>query len=342
MLKNVKSFYILRIIFSFLNEKQKLKIIKYNKNLQQNINISLINYKVFSNKIIIYEQNGKGKECFEGNLIYEGEYLNGERNGKGKEYRNDNLEYEGEYLNGKRHGQGIEYKEKEIIFNGEYLNGLRHGKGLEYYIIKKKKSCELIFEGNYKDGKKCDGYGKEYDLNGKLIYEGEYKNLKKFNGKEYNNDEKVIEYKNGRIWNGKGKEYNDNGDIIYEGEYLNGKRNGQGKEYDEDKNIIFEGSYKDGKRYNGKSFIYLNNIKFLFEDIVIGLVLNNYYNIKKIDDNNQEIDDYDYYNGKGKEYNNDKLLFEGKYLNGKRHGKGKEYNDNGELKFEVYIYMFLK
>ena len=31
---------------------------------------------------------------------------------------------------------------------------------------------------------------------------------------------------------------------------------------------------------------------------------------------------------------NNKLLFEGEYLNGKQNGKGKEYNDDGELIFE--------
>ena len=38
-------------------------------------------------------------------------------------------------------------------------------------------------------------------------------------------------------------------------------------------------------------------------------------------------------NGKGKEYNNGKLIFEGNYLDGQRNGKGKEYQ-NGELIFE--------
>ena len=38
-------------------------------------------------------------------------------------------------------------------------------------------------------------------------------------------------------------------------------------------------------------------------------------------------------NGKGKEYNNGKLSFEGNYLDGQRNGKGKEYQ-NGELIFE--------
>ena len=88
-----------------MKEKIKLKIIKYNKNLQNKIDIKLINYKFYSGKYIIYENKIKGKE-YQGNddtLIYEGEYLNGERNGKGKEYdKNGKLKFEGEYLNGKR------------------------------------------------------------------------------------------------------------------------------------------------------------------------------------------------------------------------------------------------
>ena len=39
-------------------------------------------------------------------------------------------------------------------------------------------------------------------------------------------------------------------------------------------------------------------------------------------------------NGTVKEYNNDILVFEGEYLNGKRNGKGKEYNSNGTVDFE--------
>ena len=40
----------------------------------------------------------------------------------------------------------------------------------------------------------------------------------------------------------------------------------------------------------------------------------------------------------GKEYDGftEKLIYEGKYLNGKRNGKGKEYNEYGTLEFEGY------
>ena len=54
MLKNIKSIYIYRIIFSFLEECTKLKFIKYNKKIQNDLNISLINYQFYSRKLIIF------------------------------------------------------------------------------------------------------------------------------------------------------------------------------------------------------------------------------------------------------------------------------------------------
>ena len=50
MLENVKSVYFLKIIFSFVEDRQKLKIIKYNKRLQNKIDIKLVNY-IFKWKI---------------------------------------------------------------------------------------------------------------------------------------------------------------------------------------------------------------------------------------------------------------------------------------------------
>ena len=114
MLENIKSSFFTKILFSYLNEEIKLKIIKYNKNLQNLLGINLFNYKIFSKRIIIYEENGKAKEyncaCSKDTLIFEGEYLNGKRNGKGKEYYyNGTILFEGEFLNGKRNGKGKEY-----------------------------------------------------------------------------------------------------------------------------------------------------------------------------------------------------------------------------------------
>ena len=62
MLSNIKSSYFSEIIFSYIYERKKLKLVKYNKSLQKNINISIINYKFYSGKYIIYETNNIGKE----------------------------------------------------------------------------------------------------------------------------------------------------------------------------------------------------------------------------------------------------------------------------------------
>ena len=173
LFENINSKYISKILFSYLNEKFKLNVIKYNKKLQNKIDINLINYKFYSGKYIIYETNNIGKE-YEGksdNLLFEGEYSNGKRNGKGKEYYKDGkLRFEGEYLNRVRlngklydnygnfycdlnnlNGLVKKYSLRgELEFEGEYLNGKRNGKGKEYIF------SNLIFEGEYLNDKKME------------------------------------------------------------------------------------------------------------------------------------------------------------------------------------------
>ena len=148
MIDNIKSSYFIKIIFSLFDEKRKLKLIKYNKNMKNKLEVHLVNYKFFSSKYAIFEPNGKGKEFnYEDELVFEGEYLRGERNGKGKEYKG-NFIFEGEYVNGLREGKGKEYYYNKLIFDGEYLKGKRNGKGKEYYRRK------LVFEGEYSKGNK--------------------------------------------------------------------------------------------------------------------------------------------------------------------------------------------
>ena len=129
------------------------------------------------------------------NLIFEGEYLYGkEWDGKGYNPKNNNIEYT---LN-KGKGYIKEYDDDgKLEFEGEYLNGERNGKGKEY----------------------------KHET---LIFEGEYLNGKKWNGKGFDNNNKVYELKNG---NGFVREFNNNTSLKFEGEYLNGERNGKGKEY---------------------------------------------------------------------------------------------------------------
>ena len=233
MLKNIKSTYFIQLIYIHIDESQKLKIIKCNKKLQKNINISIINYKYFQKKYIIYESNGIAEE-YDGyfdTLIYDGQYLNGQRHGRGKIYNKDYyLEFDGEFLNGKRNGKGKEYDYDTLKFDGEYLNRKRHGKG------------------------------KEYNYNGRLRFEGEYLNGKEWIGTRYNYNGKMI-FKLDNNINGKGKEYDEDGKLEYEGEYKNSKRNGKGKEYWND-HLIFEGEYLNDLKWNGIGYDLSNNITF--------------------------------------------------------------------------------
>jgi len=85
---DIKSSYIIKEVFSFLKEKNKLNIIIYNRELQKIIGVDIEDYKKIDGKNKKGIKNGKGKEYLLNTkiLIFEGEYLNGKRNGKGKEY----------------------------------------------------------------------------------------------------------------------------------------------------------------------------------------------------------------------------------------------------------------
>ena len=135
MLENIKSSHIFQKVFTYINEKMKLKLVKYNKRISNKLYIGLINYQTFQSKYIVYEENEKGKEynIFTNELIFEGNYKNKIKNGHGKEYYYDELIFEGEFLNGKKNGKGKEYYDNgELKFDGEYLNGKRwNGKGYD-------------------------------------------------------------------------------------------------------------------------------------------------------------------------------------------------------------------
>ena len=302
--EKIKSRLIYKIIFSNMNERIKLKTMKYNKKLQKKLNINLIYYKYFLGRYIIYETKSKGKEYNSSDkLIFSGEYMNGERHGKGKVYNNKGqLAFEGEYLKGKRSGYGKDYYDNgKLYYEGQYLNNERNG------------------------------YGKEYYKDGELRLEGEFKNDDIWNGKIFDkNNNLVSEIKNG---NGLVKIYDNDGHLSIEGEFLNGKINGKGMECYNDGKLKFEGEFKGGKKWKGKGYDMSNNIIYEIKD---GKGKIKEYN----NDNNLEFE-CEYLNGerngKGKEYyENGELRFEGEYLNGERNRKGKDYYENGELRFEGY------
>ena len=137
-MEKINCSYIISYIFSFLNDRTKLDLIKSNKQLQKIIDISIINYSIFSGKYRIIDEKGDGIEynIFNDEIIFEGKYLKGKKNGIGIEYHN----------NGK------------IKFNGEYKEGKKwNGKVYNYFEI-------LISE--FKEEK---GFIEEYDKWGHLI-----------------------------------------------------------------------------------------------------------------------------------------------------------------------------
>ena len=345
----MKSYFFLQKLFTHLIDKTKLKLVKYNKNLQAELRLKFIDYQLFTKNYIIYESKTKGKEySWEGYLIYDGEYLKGERHGKGKEYYHyRGLKFDGEFRNGRRWtGKGYDtrnvliYEIKEgkghlkdygnsserLMYDGEYLNGFKNGKGKEYNTYNK---C-LKYEGEFYNGVR-HGKGSSYNRYAKLKFKGEFFFGKKWTGKGYEPDGKTEAYE---IKDGKGfirQYYNSSRIIKYEAEYSNGEINGKGKEYYDgvfNNKLKFEGEFLNGKKWNG--YLYTKNtvheIKYGKEVIC--------------ENSKDEIESHLKYHkvvldGKKIEYgfNND-LEFEGEYSNGKRNGKGKEYYGNGVLRYE--------
>jgi len=296
----------MKIVFSYINEETKLKLIKYNKSLQNELKINIVNYRRYSGKYLIKIDNRRVKvyKSFNYKLLYKGEYLNGKKHGKGKEYYHHStlLKFTGEYLNGKK-WDGIGYDDTH---NSIYK--LNYGKG----HVKKIFNHKIKFEGEYSNGKK-NGKGMECNFFTELSFEGEFRNGKKWNGKLFDRDNNIsYEMKNGK---GYIKKYIPN-NLIFEGEYLNGELYGKGKIIKDfstfmNKYIyIYEGGFFNGKKH-GKGKEYKNN-ELIFEGEFIK----------------------DERNGKGKEYFKNKLRFDGEYLNNKK-WSGKGYDENGNIIYEI-------
>jgi len=80
-LNYIKSSYIIKEVFSFINQKRKLNIIIHNKYLQNIIGVDIEYYKKINGKYIIIDKNWieKEYELNTNNLLFEGEYLNWKR-----------------------------------------------------------------------------------------------------------------------------------------------------------------------------------------------------------------------------------------------------------------------
>ena len=86
MLDRVKSIHFVKRLFRLISEGKKLKVVKYNRNIQHKLNITILDYKSFIGTYTAFEGNGIVREYYSYNdvILFEGEYLNGRRNGYGK------------------------------------------------------------------------------------------------------------------------------------------------------------------------------------------------------------------------------------------------------------------
>ena len=110
LINSIKSRNIFKQIFSFIDDDLKLKLIIYNKKIQNVFKIDIDYIKEKSGKIKFYEKNGTVKvySLKTNKLIFERHYLNGKKQGKGTEYyENGYLKFKGKFLNGKKiYGKG--------------------------------------------------------------------------------------------------------------------------------------------------------------------------------------------------------------------------------------------
>ena len=146
--------------------------------------------EIIKNDINKKRNNGKyinGKYIWEDGKYYIGEYKNNIPNGKGiKYYKNGNILYEGEFINGKFEGNGKYIYDDGKYYIGQYKNGLREGKGIIYY-----KNRKLLFEGKFINDKR-EGNGKYIWENGEY-YIGQYKNgLRNGKGTMYYSNGNII------------------------------------------------------------------------------------------------------------------------------------------------------
>ena len=83
----IKSNYILKNVFSNLYEKRKLKLLIYNKNIQDKLGLNLEYFKTISGKEHFGGRNEIGIEykLDTKKIIFKGQYKNGIKNGKGKD-----------------------------------------------------------------------------------------------------------------------------------------------------------------------------------------------------------------------------------------------------------------
>ncbi|PJO43040.1 AAA family ATPase [Lysinibacillus xylanilyticus] len=233
----------------------------------------------------------------EGELLFEGEFVNHMKQGNGIMYLKGQMIYQGEFIQNKKQGNGILYKDGQVYYEGHFRNDLMEGYGILYYeedvIAPFKEIREQYphlnqpqYEGDFVHGMK-KGKGKQYYPSGFFQYEGDF------------------------IWNhmqGAGKLYyapespsteelaNGVTSLQYEGYFFEDMKHGKGKNYSRQGELVSEGQFKEDAMTGQGTLYYANGQASYIGDLV----------------NGEKHGRGDYFNEEGK------IIYSGEFINGER------------------------
>lgn len=224
-------------------QKMSFKKSKVDKFWINNINEQIQNWLKIQNEKNSNDQQSDdikrfGEYTTSYNEKYIGEWVKGLKHGKGKCFFNGCI-YEGEWENGKKSGHGVLTYSTGEVYIGSWKNDLQNGKGEIKRKGKDGSLSEILYSGNWVDGK--------FHGSGKLVYP---------NGDAYVGDffegrmcgQGTLTLNNGFTYDGQWKDDHFEGrgtltypnGIIYEGQFKNGMKNGKG-----------EIRYPNGAKYYG-------------------------------------------------------------------------------------------
>lgn len=233
----------------------------------------------------------------EGELLFEGEFVNHMKQGNGIMYLKGQLIYQGEFIQNKKQGHGILYKDGHIHYEGHFRNDLMDGYGVLYYeeeVIRPYQTLRAQYphlnqpqyEGDFVHGMK-KGKGKQYYPNGFLQYEGDFiwHHMQGAGKLYYPTESPTAEELARGVTN-----------LHYEGHFFEDLKHGKGKVYSRDGILEAEGQFKEDMMTGQGTLYYANGQAFYIGDLVQG----------------KKHGRGDYYNEEGK------IIYSGEFINDER------------------------
>ncbi|MCM0624144.1 AAA family ATPase [Lysinibacillus sp. OL1_EC] len=233
----------------------------------------------------------------EGELLFEGEFVNHMKQGNGIMYLKGQLIYQGEFIQNKKQGHGILYKDGHIHYEGHFRNDLMDGYGVLYYeeeVIRPYQTLRAQYphlnqpqyEGDFVHGMK-KGKGKQYYPNGFLQYEGDFiwHHMQGAGKLYYPTESPTAEELARGVTN-----------LHYEGHFFEDLKHGKGKVYSRNGILEAEGQFKEDMMTGQGTLYYANGQATYIGDLVQG----------------KKHGRGDYYNEEGK------IIYSGEFINDER------------------------